>query len=127
MKKIILLISILIFTSYSKADQLDYITKEQAQKATKLLNEQKEVILWCACCDNDSKKLIKVQKVYFEPAGYQDFYKVMLEGTDTKGNKVTEELDLAYTHIKKGDKACCVGTELGFECDPCTQAFEWIK
>ena len=42
-----------------KADQLAYITKAQAKEATDFLKEQKQVVLWCACCKNDKKELIK--------------------------------------------------------------------
>ena len=109
-----------------KADQLAYITKEQAQKATDFLKSQKKVVLWCACCDKDSpKRVIKVSKVYFLATGYEDTYKVVLEGKDSDGKHVKEELDLAYVHCKQKGMAECVGKALGFDCDPCTDAFKW--
>jgi hypothetical protein len=110
---------------FSKADQLAYITKAQADKAVKFLQDKDELILWCACCDNDKKQKITVNHVYSEFVNYQHYFQVILEGKDENGKKVRIELDLAYVHFKKGKKAQCVGKALKFKCDPCTKAFKW--
>lgn len=128
MKKLIILCAMLFVTTYCKADQLAYITKEQAQKATEFLQSHKEIMLWCACCDqNSTKQVVTITKVYFEHTGYEQYYQVVLEGTDVHGNKVTEKLDLAYVHFKIGNNAYNVGKTLGFECDPCTTPFLWTE
>lgn len=114
-------------TSFCKADQLSYITKEQAQAAVDFLKHKTEVVLWCACCDNDTKICVKVSKVYFEKVAYKDFYHVMLEGTDSHGKNIKQAIDLAYIHFLKDNKAYCVGKELNFKCDPCTVPFNFKK
>jgi len=114
---------IFILSIYCKADQLAYITKTQAEKAASFLKQQKELIIWCACCDNDTKKRIELINTTSEPAGYEDYYKITIEGIDLNGELITEEVDLAYVHYIKDDMAYCVGSELGFECDPCTKPF----
>lgn len=111
--------------TYCVGDQLAYITKEQAEKATEFLIKQKEVILYCGCCDHDRKVLIKITNVSFKHTGYQDFYEVTIEGIGPEGKAIKEEVDLAYIHFLKGYKAHCVGEELGFECDPCVEPFYW--
>jgi hypothetical protein len=126
MKNILFSIILLVFTSnICKADQLAYLSKDQAQKATTFLQTQTEVLLWCACCDNDTKIIVKVSKIYYEYTANKEFYHIFLEGIDRNGKQVKEELDLAYVHINKNGKAYCVGKELGFKCDPCTETFLW--
>lgn len=125
MKSFLTFVFIFAFYLFSKADQLAYITKEQADKAVKFLQNQEELILWCACCDNDKMEKITVNKVYAEFVNYQHYFQVILEGKDENGKKVRIELDLAYVHFKKGKKAKCVGKELKFKCDPCTKPFNW--
>lgn len=102
-----------------KADQLAYITKAQAKEATDFLKEQKQVVLWCACCKNDKKELINIQNVDYTHTGHENFYQIYI--TDDQGK--THDIDLAYVHYILGQKAYCVGKMLGYTCDPCTEAF----
>ena len=71
------------------------------------------------------KQKVSISKVYFQYTGYEDFYCVMLEAIDENGNKISEELDLAYVHFRIGSKAYNVGHTLGLACDPCTIPFTW--
>jgi hypothetical protein len=103
----------------AKADQLAYLTKAQAEEATEFLKEQKQVILWCACCDNDEKKFVTIQSVHYKHTGYENYYQVYI--LDNK--QQTHYLDLAYVHYIIGKKAYCVGKALNYKCDPCTDAF----
>jgi hypothetical protein len=125
MKKIIFLILIL-GSAVSFADQLAYITKEQAEKTIAYFNDKniKEVVLWCACCDNNPKILVNVTNVYYKYTGYENYYQVYIAGTTPEGNVINEGVDLAYVHIKKKDKWYCLGKKLKFECDPCTKSFK---
>jgi hypothetical protein len=126
MKKGFIFLCMTVVSLSCLADQLALISKEQAMKATFFLQQHEELILWCACCDTDnSKEVIKVTEVFCEPAGYEDYYHVMLKGSDKNGNSVLKELDLAYVHCKSDNTALCVGVALGFECDPCTDPFNW--
>ena len=71
MKKLLLLLLLCTFISATaSADQLAYLTKEQAETAVKFLKKQKRVMLFCGCCDNDPKVIVNVKKVYMAPAGY---------------------------------------------------------
>jgi hypothetical protein len=126
MKKIVFLTLFLFFVlATSKADQLAYLTKEQAKTATAFLKKQAEVLIWCACCDNDPIQVVKVTKVRFKSVKYKQYYQISLKGVDKSGKTRKEELDLAYVFINKNGKAYCVGKELGYKCDPCTGVFEW--
>ena len=124
-KTIISLVILLVTTISAKADQLAYLSKDQAEQATIYLQKQPKVLLWCACCDKSPKQIIKVSKVYFEHTGNKEFYHIFLEGINTSGKKIKEELDLAYVFIKKDGKAYCVGSELQYKCNPCTESFKW--
>jgi antitoxin component YwqK of YwqJK toxin-antitoxin module len=121
--KAITLIACLI-SSYGQADQLAWISKDQAQKATDYLKQQKQVVLWCACCDGETKRVVNVTGVSFVQVD-KDYYQVVLEGTDLSGGSIKENLDLAYVHCNVKGKGVCVGTTLHFECKPCTDPFDW--
>lgn len=124
MKKAIIIILFLFMSVLAKADQLAWITLAQAKQAKAYLLEQKEIKLWCACCDNDTLKSIKITKMYYKNVS-GSYYQVVVEGKDEKGNSVVEEIDLAYVHVKKDEKAYCLGKVLKFECDPCTEPLSW--
>ncbi len=126
--KIKLLILILLISTFCKADQLAALTKDEALKATEYLRSQSTLILWCACCeDNSPKQIAKVSNVYYEATGIDQLYHVMLVGTDNNQKSVKEELDLAYVHINKNGMAVCLGKELGYECTPCTDPFPYYN
>lgn len=131
MQKITLILSflILILALPSKADQLAWITEAQAQKATEFLKTQKKVILHCACCDNDPKQKVKIKNIVYrhpkmggqvQKEYYQVFVTIKVDGQWKEVG-----LDLAYVHIKKGKNTACLGKELKFDCDPCTEPFAW--
>ena len=115
---------VLLFCVNSKADQLAYITETQAKEAVSFINNQKELILWCACCDNEPKKLVKVIKAAYQHTGYENYYEVVLNYS-ADGQVDKESLDLAYVWFKKGSKAHNVGLELSFTCSPCSPGFDW--
>lgn len=123
MKNLLLIITLFIFSSRAKADQLAFISKAQAEQAVELLKEQKELILWCACCVDEQMRRVTVKNVSIRYTEYQEFYTVVLDAIDNNGNSISEELDLAYVHFRIGTKAYNVGQTLGFKCDPCTLPF----
>jgi len=127
MKKSVLLL-LFLFTLISvtaSADQLAYLTKDQAEKAVKFLKKQKRVMLFCGCCDNDPKVFVNVKKVYMAPAGYEDYYEIFIEGNAGNKEKLKKAVDLAYVFINKKGTAAAVGLELGMECDPCVHDLKW--
>lgn len=127
MKKALLILFLLVSVTSIYSDQLAWITKEQAQKTVDYFEEHEitQVVLWCACCDNDYKLMVNVSNVYFKPASDPQYYEVYIEGTKYSGGGIKGPVDLAYVHIQKGTKWKCLGTILGFECDPCTKPFKW--
>jgi len=129
MKKTIALFILATFISLNtKADQLAWLSKENALKATSYLRNQTNVILWCACCEgNNPKQLITITNVYYEKTGTEEYYHIMLEGQNANDQKINEELDLAYVHVNKDGMAVCLGLELGLECAPCTKPFPYTS
>jgi len=126
MKKLLLIFIIsLSLTGTVSADQLAYITKEQAEKGAALLKAEKEVLLFCGCCNNDPKIYLKVTGIKVQHTGYQDYWEIIITGITRKGEKRIVEADLAYVHVNRDGKAICAGKILGFECDPCVTDMGW--
>ena len=118
---ILMLVSLL-----SKADQLAWVTREQAKEATDFLLTQSEVVFWCACCEKGDKTLIKISNAYFKPVtAHPEYFEVFILGMDSDNKSRNESFDLAYLHYQENGMAVCLATGLGFECDPCTQPFKW--
>jgi len=65
-KRVLLVFLLLVSAKFIYADQLAWITEEQAMTTVDYFKENKikNVILWCACCDNDEKMKIKVTRIY---------------------------------------------------------------
>jgi len=128
MKKFIFICLLLFVVRLSYSDQLAWITKAQAEKTVAYFedNDVEQVVLWCACCDKDTKTLINVTKVYYRQADDPTYFEVYIEGTNPLlGQMVSQPVDLAYVHVKRGTKWRCLGKELKFECDPCTKSFKF--
>ena len=124
-KTILLFILVCSLSSNASADQLAYITREQAEKGAAFLKTQNEVLIFCGCCDSDPKVYLKISGVSVRYTGYQDYYQIRLSGVDRKGKSITLDIDLAYTHINVNGKALCAGKLLNFECDPCVADMPW--
>ncbi len=128
MKKLILLIGACLCLSFAAmADQLEYISEQDAQEAVKLLKKQKYVLLYCGCCADgyDAKQYVKLKSVSYRYTNYMNYYEVVVDGVDANGNKVSETIDLAYSHIKKGKNALCIGKAINLDCDPCVENLKW--
>lgn len=124
MKAFLISFSILFYSVNAKADQLMYLDLKHAKAATEYLLKEKQVILWCACCSDESKQLLDMTSVnYYRVEG--DFYFVILRGTTPSGELVEKRLDLAYIHVNVQGKANCLGQVLKINCDPCTKPFKW--
>lgn len=118
MKAIVLVLFLLGFTTFAKADQLAYISKEEAEKAAEFIRSQKFIYLFCGCCENDTPKKIKPVSVEVRYTNYDNYYEVVVTYAGENGTQ-TEELDLAYTWVKKRKKMSTVGTMLNMSHDPC--------
>lgn len=127
MKKIFVVILLMAAVDYIQADQLQWITKDQAIETSDYFREHsiKQVILWCACCDNDMKMLVNIKEVLYKPASDPNYWEFYIIGDTYDGKTVNQSVDLAYVHIQFGSKWKCLGRELKFECDPCTKPFKF--
>ncbi len=125
MKILLAAAAFIVLVQFTYSDQLAWITKEQAEKTVEYFKEKeiKQVLLWCACCDNDEKMMVNVSEVYYRVTSDPNYYEVLIKGFFYNGGQFNEPVDLAYVHIQKGKKWKCLGTLLKFECDPCTKPF----
>lgn len=126
MKKLLFLSLFLFISNLCYADQLAWITKEQADKTIEYFQEEEiyQVVLWCACCDNDPKVKVDITYIFYQKASDPSYYEIWIKGKTTDGRKIEQPIDLAYVHILRGSKWRCLGKELKFECDPCTKSFK---
>jgi len=127
MNKIILTLFLTFFLSIQvRADQLSYITKEQAKEGVKSISKLKFVYLYCGCCDNEEGELVKIIKVEYEFTNYENFYQVILTYQNENGVEKTEGIDLAYVWTNQNGKLQTIGEILNFKHDPCKR-LEGIK
>ena len=57
----------------------------------------------------------------------EDLYRIYIKAVFLNGKIVLDNYDLAYLFIRKNDIAYNLALELDFDCDPCTEPFDWIK
>ncbi|MBQ1605848.1 MAG: hypothetical protein II088_03460, partial [Bacteroidales bacterium] len=77
-KLVFMLIAVLCLSMTAMADQLEYVSEQDAQNAVKLLKKQKYVLLYCGCCADsyDAKQYVKINSVSYRYTNYMDFYEV---------------------------------------------------
>lgn len=122
MKTLLFSIALLFSISTAQADQLMYLSEEQAYAAQAYLSEQAAVILWCGCCDDDEPRGVVIESVEVQEAEDGSFM-VVMSGIDHNGESVYEAVDLAYVHVVIENTAYCLGQVLAYECDPCVEPF----
>ncbi len=130
MEKIFLILFLLISFNV-KADQKMWLTLEEATYTVNYLKKQSHIIDYCACCDDNPKKIL-IMNVHHEEIkqsknlqssllNKQKYYYVFISGIDSNDQRYFEKIDLAYIYVPMGDKAVNLGLELGFDVDPCGQ------
>jgi len=127
LKKYFVIFYLLVMVRVVHTDQLAWITLDQAKMTVEYFKDKdvEEVILWCACCDNDIKTPVTVSDIYYKKASDPNYYEIYIKGEGPSGKIINEPVDLAYVHVKRGSKWRCLGKELKFECDPCTKSFKY--
>lgn len=85
---------ILAFTVGVFADQAAWVTQKQAEAATVLLKEQKQIRHYCAPCDDKDDRVVDVSEVSFEKVPNENYWNVIVNG---------KSIDLAYVYFKTKD------------------------
>ncbi|MFM7565220.1 MAG: hypothetical protein ACKO4K_00580 [Flavobacteriales bacterium] len=122
MKTLFLSLALMFCISTAQADQLIYLTEEQANTAQAYLSEEAAVILWCACCEEEEPRGVVIESVEVQ-ATEDGYFIVVINGIDHNGEEVSEAVDLAYVHVVIENTAYCLGQVLEYECDPCIEPF----
>lgn len=118
-KIITLSISLIFMASFAQADQLQWLTKKQANEAKALIETKESVTIYCGCCDDSTPKDLYIKNVEIMPIEGEDMYEIKITYGDAAGQEHSKIIDLAYTWIKDGKKSKTVGELLKLKHDPC--------
>lgn len=131
MKKIIIFLLFLLFVvkfSFVKADQLAFISKEQAEETVAALKKVKSLTLYCGCCDNDTPQKIKVVKIYSRFTGFEGFYEIIVEYKTKDSDTIQKTaLDLAYVWVKEKKKFITVAELMKYNYRACKNLNNFSK
>lgn len=112
-------------STWTFADQLAYISEEEAMEAATRISKMKYVYLFCGCCSLVEPEKAKVVGAYYKYTGYENFYEVYLQYEDELGKVRETPLDLAYVWKKGFLGYKTVGQLMGLEHDPCVKPKNW--
>lgn len=136
MKKLITILSIILLSLNVSADQLRYVTENQARQAVLYFKkfDIKQVVIWCSCCaDSPAKKQVNVDSVTYREvlnAGRsypEKTYELVITGKTDKGQTVEEGVDIAYVWVPFGEKSHTLAYELEIKADACVPDFEFPR
>lgn len=131
MKKLIILIIIILTAyQYSKADQYLHIDAKTAERAIALLANENEAIIYCPSCSDSSKE--SITNASFSYNEFRCGRGIHIYGTGKNGSKWCSAIDLAYLHIKRGDKAIAIAELLDLpslidSTQKFSSSFDWIE
>ena len=93
----------LLLSASTKADQILQVSKAEADKISDHLRQQKYIILYCGCCDNDSATILRIDEVLKVPAKEKGYYNIKIGGDLIMSFKY-DKLTLGFTNpnILKG-------------------------
>ncbi len=116
MKRFVIAIFFALVANFSFADQLAYMSKDEALLAAEIIQDARTVYGYCGCCDDSKPEKIKVDKIIVRYTGYESYYEVVII---SKGKEYA--LDMAYTWVKKDKEYQTVGEVAGFPHDVCNR------
>jgi len=120
MRKIFAILLLFAFVNTVKADQLEWISKDEAQRAAELIRQTDFVFLYCGCCDNSPVTKAFVNGIDIVYTGSENYYTLLLSYIDESGEYQSETIDLAYVWMYFEMEKYTVGQLLGLEHDPCS-------
>ena len=112
----------------SYADQLAYLSLEEAELAQSYLEHYEDpVLIACYCCDDPAPTWTVYSNVDIRDTGRKNnsgepFYEVVL--ITPQGER---KLDLAYTHVDVWGQRMALGKVLNMDCDPCTMPSDILR
>ena len=124
MRTFTFLLVLLFSVTVVKADGVPTLSKADAEIAVEFLEEQQEIILFCACCDDAELTKVFLSWVHTEPNKEDGQYQLMIEGTDINSKPIKETVDVTQLFFIVGNKAYSVSQALGLNADPCTGPFK---
>lgn len=125
--RVILVTIFIAIASLSFADQLAYISKDNAEEAASYISKMKYVYLFCGCCSLVEPKKVKVVGATFRYTGYENYYEVYLQYEDELGKVSETPLDLAYVWKKRFLGYKTIGELMHLDHDPCVRPKDWNR
>lgn len=123
--KNLLALFIVLMSFSSQADQLAYISQEQAEKAAQYILDHPTIYLFCGCCAMTQPKKVTVLEATAKHTGYENYYEVEIKCQDENGKVTYEKLDLAYVWRKKLFGYKTIGELLDMDHDRCVYLKDW--
>jgi len=126
MMKQLLLIVFVMFALGAQADQLAYISKEQAEEVAAYLNKGKTVYLFCGCCSMEKPTKVKVAKAKAKYTGYEYYWEVVIEWqVEGLSQLQRRSIDLAYVWQKGLFGYKTLGSRFDMDHDYCVKPNKW--
>lgn len=153
MKYLLTICFLWAFSSVQAQCQLCYLSETQAKQVVAYLTNDNEVVLHYNNCTQESKDLarrIKINKAYYKKTERDGLFEIVLEGVvvgifEVVGRRLenyvkndmpySDTIDVAYVHVRGGGfmsqdgiqswEAISLGIHLGYDCDPCTDPFQY--
>lgn len=102
MKSLLLIAGLLSLSSVAMADQCQYVTKDQAQKALKIALETSKVESLCEPCGEARPQKVDVKSIGIQDVNSQGYWGLMINN---------QNVDLAYTYVNGLNLAKLAGCE----------------
>ena len=125
MKNIYLLIFTLLLSLNSKGDQLVCLSKSTSEKASKIINQQELILLFCGCCDEEPQVVKVISTKIINDCNFE----VVVTYQTLEGLTSSKSVDLAYVWMEDpndSNKGVTIGQVLNLDHNPCI-SFDEVK
>ncbi len=121
MRQLLLSVLFIALAGQVYADQLAWLSKNDANKGAETIRSYEVVYLFCGCCDEDVVTYARVSDVTVSYTGTEQYYEIILAYVDQFGEYQSEAVDLAYVWVDILGVKMTVGLLLLLDHDPCSE------
>ena len=128
MKKVVLVMSFLLLAATATfADtSVQFFKKSQATRVVNYLNQNPEIMIYCACYDDYDAEYVYTTDVWMERYSFT-YYEIWIYGFNVKTNEIVcTPIDLNCIWVRGSNGyPYSVAQELGFVNRVCSASFKW--